>query len=86
MRGRVHFNPRTHMGCDHDPVKVIKEDKNFNPRTHMGCDAQLFRYFLPCVDFNPRTHMGCDMFMDGLKEALSGISIHAPTWGATLYA
>ena len=41
------------------------------------CDAVRLVYF------NPRTHVGCDV----LALPLSGdaaISIHAPTWGATL--
>ena len=33
--------------------------------------------------FNPRTHMGCDGFVRS-KHYLPYVSIHAPTWGATL--
>ena len=35
------------------------------------------------ISFNPRTHMGCD-FNGVLPKAQYGVSIHAPTWGATL--
>ena len=78
-----HFNPRTHVGCDINGQSTIVSFMNFNPRTHVGCDwcnfaskGHSFPYF------NPRTHVGCD-FID-LNECLAnGISIHAPTWGAT---
>ena len=33
-------------------------------------------------NFNPRTHVGCDIFYLYLCF-VNGISIHAPTWGAT---
>ena len=32
--------------------------------------------------FNPRTHVGCDGD-EGIRTQGGGISIHAPTWGAT---
>ena len=50
----------------------------------MGCDGphRLARG-LCFVDFNPRTHMGCDLLF-GIVVALGIISIHAPTWGATI--
>ena len=35
---RLHFNPRTHMGCDSDFFSRARPPENFNPRTHMGCD------------------------------------------------
>ena len=38
---------------------------------------------LRSVYFNPRTHVGCDYKPDATATAFS-ISIHAPTWGATL--
>ena len=34
----------------------------------------------PC--FNPRTHMGCDG-VESIGQRRVGVSIHAPTWGAT---
>ena len=36
----------------------------------------------PCY-FNPRTHVGCDLCTPTLMSKIN-ISIHAPTWGATL--
>ena len=32
--------------------------------------------------FNPRTHVGCDI-AGKIRQEVFGISIHAPTWGAT---
>ena len=58
----IHFNPRTHEGCD--IIERIPGDKacNFNPRTHEGCDVTVV--FVPAMtfmcNFNPRTHEGCD--------------------------
>ena len=36
--------------------------------------------------FNPRTHMGCDKAYCLQDVVAERISIHAPTWGATLAA
>ena len=55
----------------------------FNPRTHMGCDAANLEIFLHKLGFNPRTHMGCDN-RTNFDFIVNGVSIHAPTWGATL--
>ena len=38
--------------------------------------------FLHC--FNPRTHVGCDRRPSWMTERLPSVSIHAPTWGATI--
>ena len=57
--------------------------QGFNPRTHMGCDRQTISQMLWASCFNPRTHMGCD-FQQGFAYGREGVSIHAPTWGATL--
>ena len=35
--------------------------------------------------FNPRTHVGCDAASSVAIGSTIGISIHAPTWGATPY-
>ena len=56
----------------------------FNPRTHVGCDTLWpteagYRGY-----FNPRTHVGCDFDVQIGDVAQNSISIHAPTWGATL--
>ena len=57
---------------------------HFNPRTHVGC-ALLLRTNLPGLEyFNPRTHVGCDVSGEVGQSVKCAISIHAPTWGATL--
>ena len=35
-------------------------------------------------NFNPRTHVGCDLFLFLSNFIATFISIHAPTWGATI--
>ena len=76
------FNPRTHVGCD--PIAGLDEMlyPGFNPRTHVGCDEPLSHLVERVLGFNPRTHVGCDLpaIFDKLGN---GVSIHAPTWGAT---
>ena len=34
----IHFNPRTHEGCDNDGEIIRSLKIDFNPRTHEGCD------------------------------------------------
>ena len=36
--GIIHFNPRTHVGCDLPSFTVVLLMEDFNPRTHVGCD------------------------------------------------
>ena len=61
----------------------IKPETNLNPRTHVGCDAPIPRTPRAGRYFNPRTHVGCDCAVR-LLYCTRSISIHAPTWGATL--
>ena len=57
--------------------------RNFNPRTHVGCDTTFAQVSGSKIYFNPRTHVGCDRVPPRRDERHTGISIHAPTWGAT---
>ena len=50
----------------------------------MGCDIRLIFITVPSINFNPRTHVGCDTAISSSAIQASWISIHAPTWGATL--
>ena len=77
------FNPRTHVGCDTYETPNPLLTRYFNPRTHVGCDAYAHAVERANYNFNPRTHVGCDFKSQGLSKWLS-ISIHAPTWGATV--
>ncbi len=101
------FNPRTHLGCDHQAKSQRLWSPYFNPRTHLGCDKITDTAGKAGKDFNPRTHLGCDyvkkVFIKqrnkfqsthplGVRQTVRrsvgttiAISIHAPTWGATVY-
>ena len=50
----------------------------------MGCDLRSVPLAMRRTYFNPRTHMGCDWETLTLTEERGKISIHAPTWGATV--
>ena len=49
----------------------------------MGCDVITWLHSAQLRYFNPRTHMGCDNVWEP-GVANWSISIHAPTWGATV--
>ena len=77
------FNPRTHTGCDTPNLYPRIPALCFNPRTHTGCDNGTGYYHTRPGSFNPRTHTGCDCIRcKGGRDG--GVSIHAPTRGATL--
>ena len=79
----VSFNPRTHVGCDNRQPHQISMMQCFNPRTHVGCDGNRQLFFSLSVCFNPRTHVGCDFCLARWLNSHI-VSIHAPTWGATI--
>ncbi len=54
----------------------------FNPRAHVGRDYNSATNLYKANSFNPRAHVGRD-FLSLKDEKLCGVSIHAPTWGAT---
>ena len=57
----------------------------FNPRSHVGSDFVHIQLKDPKKCFNPRSRMGSDGKL--LPYGFRGqVSIHAPAWGATLYA
>ena len=80
----MYFNPRTHVGCDRRANPWSNPKRYFNPRTHVGCDVNDLRPFIIWSYFNPRTHVGCDPGAPEPPEPPGLISIHAPTWGATV--
>ena len=80
---RLYFNPRSHEGSD---IKVTSRPlliPNFNPRSHEGSDGRTPAAFSIKGDFNPRSHEGSDEFAKKHGIIVIGISIHAPTKGAT---
>ena len=50
----------------------------------MGCDKRTLLVDGTRSNFNPRTHVGCDPGAPEPPEPPGLISIHAPTWGATM--
>ena len=77
------FNPRTHVGCDRRKVCHGNMPYPFQSTHPRGVRHQLFCFYRNFLTrFNPRTHVGCDAVEHGHKQCV-GVSIHAPTWGAT---
>ncbi len=54
----------------------------FNPRAHVGRDPVIEAEAVSLWCFNPRAHVGRDK-QARIHIACVGVSIHAPTWGAT---
>ena len=57
---------------------------SFNPRAHVGRDGAAKIFPEMPVGFNPRAHVGRDGFVAAAVAARTAVSIHAPTWGATV--
>ena len=66
----LHFNPRTHVGCDSKPEGCLLSCRHFNPRTHVGCDEMWGSAVPVRGHFNPRTHVGCDCCASALAKCL----------------
>ena len=64
-------------------MKKLALYKCFNPRTHTGCDFVGTTHVPSPRSFNPRTHTGCDDVRLRRRFTIFGVSIHAPTRGAT---
>ena len=80
----VSFNPRSHMGSDIINTLKLYIMTSFNPRSHMGSDVASITDLVSLpISFNPRSHMGSDCSSPH-SHFLPSVSIHAPTWGATL--
>ena len=77
------FNPRTHVGCDTAGMEQVPDDLIFQSTHPRGVRLPCCQRCAQTDNFNPRTHVGCDIIVQtGLCNFR--ISIHAPTWGATL--
>ena len=59
-------------------------DRGFNPRAHAGRDHREILESTNQRRFNPRAHAGRDLDFYWPSLAYIGVSIHAPTRGATL--
>ena len=82
-RRKNDFNPRTYVRCDFFIFHLAKTYFNFNPRTYVRCDRRQHILSHSLHYFNPRTYVRCDVIM-WLILLIWAISIHAPTWGATI--
>ena len=78
------FNPRTHAGCDQRNVIAIKLIPCFNPRTHAGCDATCRPIMLYLSLFQSTHPRGVRPCLKPVLVEVNGVSIHAPTRGATI--
>ena len=77
------FNPRTHVGCDQRVDRLFKTDPSFNPRTHVGCDIFSTAFLISSSEFQSTHPRGVRPFWILERMCVMGVSIHAPTWGAT---
>src|SRR3990167_8029621 len=78
----MRFNPRAHAGRDFLKMRKSICKKRFNPRAHAGRDMKFAWMWRMCKSFNPRAHAGRDA-TSNLTSFPDGVSIHAPTRGAT---
>ena len=74
------FNPRTRMGCGPQEGNLIIQQLFQSTHPH-GVRLQLAAHRVSRYGFNPRTRMGCGLAVSW-PVLLSGVSIHAPAWGA----
>ena len=70
-------------GATISPLICIRFANHFNPRSHKGSDVNPEISGAIDKDFNPRSHKGSDD-ADLAIDGYAGISIHAPTRGATV--
>ena len=77
-----YFNPRSHKGSDGSWPYSLTWTWYFNPRSHKGSDINTKISKIININFNPRSHKGSDISIKNNSDN-EGISIHAPTRGAT---
>ena len=78
------FNPRAHVGRDSSPPRTSQVLLLFQSTRPRGA-----RHPMPCPRcrsscFNPRAHVGRDVAGLMGNRSVPKVSIHAPTWGATM--
>ena len=83
MAGGVSIHAPT-RGATPPPRYCCAGSSSFNPRAHAGRDdARAGRRRRCAWGFNPRAHAGRDLLADDEGTLVLGVSIHAPTRGAT---
>ena len=77
------FNPRAHVGRDSFLTASFLFSAGFNPRAHVGRDAAAYgtKYLIMFQSTRPR---GARQHIQPKRRVISTVSIHAPTWGATV--
>jgi len=78
------FNPRAHVGRDRRQESNLRSGKSFNPRAHVGRDTLLSQIVKFCQMFQSTRPRGARQSINVPPFDVSCVSIHAPTWGATL--
>ena len=77
------FNPRSHERSDGRRCQKCPITHDFNPRSHERSDSSSLPDNAGHTNFNPRSHERSDVY--GWVDTKDiGISIHAPTRGATM--
>ena len=84
MSGFIDFNPRSHERSDVLVRSGLRLSRDFNPRSHERSDGISVTPEAISEDFNPRSHERSDVPWSASVSPTVGISIHAPTRGATL--
>ena len=74
------YPQRSVMTCG---LATALEPPYFNHAPVWGATCPLRLWNMARTCFNPRTRVGCDAVAHGLHQAVHGVSIHAPAWGAT---
>ena len=77
------FNPRTRMGCDDTFLPLHPYQDSFNPRTRMGCDVPSYLTSTTFLVFQSTHPHGVRRYLFRAGLVYTGVSIHAPAWGAT---
>ena len=78
------FNPRTPVGCDKPTRRLACPNGYFNPRTPVGCDFRAASSTGGMFLFQSTHPSGVRPQITFEAPPVSGISIHAPQWGATI--
>ena len=82
-RRKSYFNPRALVGRDIKYNNYVQDLKHFNPRALVGRDNKLPPSSTSSGHFNPRALVGRDINFTK-SQTFCIISIHAPSWGATV--
>ena len=78
-----YFNPRSHEGSDTTLIVLLLSSKGFQSTLPRGERHSRTGQSDKSYNFNPRSHEGSDFRETYSGSALTAISIHAPTRGAT---